>query len=266
MIKFIATDLDGTLLDGDGNLPREIFPLIGQLHERGILFAPASGRQYENLKTLFAPVADEVVFICENGALVKYRGQTLHFEPIPDGKLKAALDEIRALPHLYPVLCGVDCAYIEDRAEPFYGYSVGAYTNCKEVESLDEVIGTEDICKIAVYDEAGAAEHCIRALPPRLDGLRTILSGRNWCDVSAPGANKGEAVRFLQGHFGLKREECMAFGDQMNDYEMLAECGAAYVPENGYPPLKEMVGRPIPSNTEGGVLRKLRELLARYPA
>ena len=106
MIKFIATDLDGTLLTNDKRLPAEIFGLIRAMSERGILFAPASGRQYANLKKLFAPVADKVVFIAENGALVKYRGETLHISSVDDGDLRHALAEIRAIPHLYPMLCG----------------------------------------------------------------------------------------------------------------------------------------------------------------
>ncbi len=261
MVKFIASDLDGTLLDEAKVLPEEIFPLIRKLRSLGVLFAPASGRQYANLKKLFAPVENDVVFICENGALVKYRGRTLHLHPIKDRYLKEALDEIRALPHLYPLLSGTDCAYIEDAVLPFFEYAMLSYTNCKKVETLDAVIGKEDICKIAVYDGIAAAENCIKVLPQRLPHLRTILSGYDWCDVSAPDANKGEAVRFLRRAFSLEREECVAFGDHMNDYEMLSECGRAYVPENGYAPLKKLIGRTIPANTEGGVLQKLHEII-----
>ena len=82
MLKFIATDLDGTLLDDEKHLPRETFRLIEELSERGVLFAPASGRQYANLQKLFLPVKDKVLFMCENGALVKYKGKTLHLNPI----------------------------------------------------------------------------------------------------------------------------------------------------------------------------------------
>ena len=157
MIKFVATDLDGTLLDGERRLPEAIFPLIRQLERLGVLFAPASGRQYANVKKLFEPVANDVLFICENGALVKYRGKTLHLSPIRD---RDALD-----------------AYIEDTAMPFFRYAMLSYTNCKKVENLENVIGKEDICKIAVYDEIAAAENCIKVLPQRLPNLRTILSG-----------------------------------------------------------------------------------------
>lgn len=261
MIRFIATDLDGTLLDGNRKLPGEIFPLISALYDRGILFAPASGRQYANLKLLFAPVRDKVVFLCENGALVRYREETLHLLPIPDARLKDALDAIRSLPHLHPLLCGTDCAYIEESTEPFSSLAFESYTSCKRVGSLDEVIGRTPVCKIAVYDET-RAEHCIRVLPQKLKGLRTIISGDVWCDVSADGADKGTAIRKIQEIFGFRREECVAFGDHMNDYEMLAACGSAFVPENAYPPLKERIRRTIPANTEGGVLIKLKEILS----
>ena len=261
MIRFIASDLDGTLLDGERALPEEIFPLIRKLTAHGVLFAPASGRQYANLRKLFAPVERDVVFICENGALVKYRSRTLHMTPVRDLYVREAVKEIRAIPRLYPLLSGADFAYIEDSDLPFFEYAMLSYTNCKKVDDLMDVIGTEDICKIAVYDTAPAAEHCIKVLPPRLPHLRTILSGADWCDVSDPVANKGEAIRFLRRALSLEREECIAFGDHMNDYEMLEECGRAYVPENAYPPLKKLIGRVIPANTEGGVLQKLREIV-----
>ena len=92
MIKFIATDLDGTLLDEHGALSEEIFPSARRLFERGILFAPASGRQYANLKKLFFPVWEKLLFICENGALVKRGGEIVYLNPIPVSLVKDALD------------------------------------------------------------------------------------------------------------------------------------------------------------------------------
>ena len=66
-IKLICSDIDGTLLQyGKKELEDEIFEQIRELHRRGILFCPASGRQYTSLRKLFAPVADCCVFLCEN--------------------------------------------------------------------------------------------------------------------------------------------------------------------------------------------------------
>ena len=71
MIKMVASDLDGTLLiGGRQTLPEEIFPLVKELKKMGILFVAASGRQYANMRNLFAPVKDEMAFISENGGLL----------------------------------------------------------------------------------------------------------------------------------------------------------------------------------------------------
>ena len=261
MLKFIATDLDGTLLDDEKQLPQETFRLIEELSKRGVLFAPASGRQYANLQKLFLPVKDEVLFMCENGALVKYKGKTLHLNPIEEERILPALEEIRRLPHLFPLLCGENNAYYENDAEPFVHYAHLSYDCCIRVDSLNEVIGKEAFCKIAVFDEIGAARNCIRALPQKLPFLRTILSGKDWCDVSAPDANKGEAMRFIRDYFHFEKEECAAFGDHMNDYEMLQSCGHPYVTANAYPPLKELIGEEIPSNADFGVIQKIKELI-----
>ena len=57
-IKLIASDIDGTLLLNHGKeIPGEIFDEVRRLKEKGILFCPASGRQYNSLKNLFAQAA-----------------------------------------------------------------------------------------------------------------------------------------------------------------------------------------------------------------
>lgn len=65
-IKFIASDLDGTLLlNGAQKVSQELIPLIKRLNDNGIIFCAASGRQYPNLKRLFGDVADDMMYICE---------------------------------------------------------------------------------------------------------------------------------------------------------------------------------------------------------
>lgn len=61
MVRLIASDIDGTLLPyGAAALDPALFGLIRRLRDRGVLFCPASGRQYHSLRRLFAPVADAV--------------------------------------------------------------------------------------------------------------------------------------------------------------------------------------------------------------
>ena len=71
MIRLIASDIDGTLLPyGEHTIPDKVFEEIHRLERKGILFCPASGRQYTSMRRLFAPVADKIPFLCENGAVV----------------------------------------------------------------------------------------------------------------------------------------------------------------------------------------------------
>ena len=72
MIKLIATDMDGTLLNDNGNINEKIFDLIQSLNEKDIKFAAASGRFYSQLSKNFEKVNTDMIFIAHNGALVKY--------------------------------------------------------------------------------------------------------------------------------------------------------------------------------------------------
>ena len=69
-IKLIAADMDGTLLSSRKQLPKGFFPLVRTLKKIGVRFAPASGRQYYNLYEQFGEIADELMYISENGGMV----------------------------------------------------------------------------------------------------------------------------------------------------------------------------------------------------
>ena len=97
MIKLVATDIDGTLLQsGEREVPKAVFVQIDRLLKKGILFAAASGRQYSNLKNLFAPKAEEMTFLCENGAILYRKDQILKKRPMPRSRAEALAKQILA--------------------------------------------------------------------------------------------------------------------------------------------------------------------------
>ncbi len=74
IVRLIASDIDGTLLVGDERkISEKVVSYIDKLHQRGVVFVAASGRQYGNLRNLFENVSDKIAYICENGAFVKYK-------------------------------------------------------------------------------------------------------------------------------------------------------------------------------------------------
>ena len=263
MLKLIASDLDGTLLLPDRTLPDEIFPLIEKLYKQGILFCPASGRQYESLRLLFAPVADKVVFLAENGAYVVYKDRCIFEESLPKETLPEIYAAIATQKTAHPLLCCQQCAYgfYKDDYPPFIEECTKYYPHFKQIHSLKEIPESESVCKIAVFDELGSAEHSGKELPALLPRWRVIVSGAVWSDVSLPETNKGKAMKFTQSKLGISPDECMAFGDYMNDLELLEVCTHSFVTENGFPLLKQKIGRTVPSNAERGVIQKIKEVL-----
>ena len=261
MIKLIASDLDGTLLPPTKIMPEDTFPLIEKMHSQGVLFAPASGRQLPNLKKLFAPVLDKIAIIAENGGLVWYGGEIVFADPTPAADVKRALDIIRGVDGLYPVVSCADCAYYEDGYPRFVEILKRSYSSEKRVDNLDEIASSETVLKISVWDDLPAAEHGGVVLPPLIEGVRTMVSGYDWLDVSVAHANKGRALTALLSRLNITAETCAAFGDHMNDYEMLCASGHPYVTSNAYPPLKKLIGEEIPSNAEFGVIKKIKELI-----
>jgi Cof subfamily protein (haloacid dehalogenase superfamily) len=261
MIKFIATDLDGTLYDKNGNPPPEIFPIAQKLFDRGVLFAPASGRQYANLEKTFEPIKDKAVFIAENGALIRYRGKTISLTALNADTVASFLKVIRKTEGLYPILCCENEAYIEDTVEPFFSRTTTPYSNYRLVDNLDGVVSRVPCCKISIFSTELSEKQSYPVLAPLAKDVKFTLSGGHWCDVSHPLANKGEAVKKIQKLFGIKREESLAFGDHMNDVEMLRACAHTAAPKNAYPLVKAQVEKIIPSNVENGVIKALSAML-----
>lgn len=238
MIKLIASDLDGTLLYGrDNTVSEEMFDLIKEMKRRGIVFAAASGRQYANVKRLFTPVWQDMAFICENGASVFYQGRLLAEQVIPMEILLELVRKIEAEPDSEVALSSSTTTYVKPK-DPAYARMLREFgNNVCEVKEWTEV--KEPCVKLAFYEKGGVDNRVDywreRILPP----ARVVTSGNQWLDILYPNSHKGVGIDVLKKHFGLKREEIAAFGDNYNDTEML-----------------EAVGLPVAmSNAKEGILK-----------
>lgn len=239
MIRLIASDIDGTLLqDGETAIGPVIFQQIRRLREKGILFCPASGRQYSSLRRLFAPAADELYYICENGAVVfgpGHPGPVLGMTPMNRQSALALCREILALPRCEVLISGANTSYlcpkqadIVDHIRFFVGDHICILPGPEAVE--------EDIVKVSAFcwDGAPGVE---ALLAPRWGGVfRCAVSGEKWLDFTL--ADKGLGLRQLCAVLGIRLEEVAAFGDHDNDLAMLRLAGTAYMMESAAPELR----------------------------
>ena len=241
MIKLIVSDIDGTLLPyGSAALDEKLFELILRLRERGVIFCPASGRQYHSLRALFAPVCDELTYLCENGAIV--------YGPGPEDKAavlgktimdrETALDLVRdilALPGGRPLISGANTSYILP-GDPDYEHLMRDIkgNNVAVIDRPEDV--PEDIIKLATYcpEGTGPTRH---ALGPKWDGRLSMCSaGPDWADFTI--ADKALGLETLCAALGVDPGECAAFGDNWNDAPMLKKAGRGYIMATSDPNLR----------------------------
>ena len=260
MIKFIAADMDGPLLDSQKRLPPDFEYVLKELNKRGVIFAAASGRQYETLRREFEHINEKMMIIAENGALVFNGGENVLCEPLGYDKVCEILDRLKEYPTLYPIVCGVDSAYGEKRNDEVISDVIMYYNKYKTVDNLKEAAKADKILKIAVFDSVDAEKYCFPIMSSFDDELTVILSGDKWVDAMKKDISKGSAIRKIREMYGIKREECAAFGDYMNDYEMMRECGESYAMANAYPGLKKVCKYVCKSNDEHGVTEKIKEI------
>ena len=120
MIKLIASDLDGTLLqNGAQVLTEEAKRVIANVQKAGILFVAASGRQYPNLCRLFGELSKDMVFICENGAYIVQNGQELDSTPMKREIGIALMEDIYGREHCEVLLSGKNTSYLQPKTKEY---------------------------------------------------------------------------------------------------------------------------------------------------
>lgn len=185
-IKMICSDIDGTLLQyGRQKLEGEIFDQIRALHDRGILFCPASGRQYTSLRLLFEPVADCCVFLCENGGVLFKDEQCIAENPMP----RALAEEIardmwqNSDGRGEVMLSGQNCAYLMERG-------LGMLDRIKFIGNRYQIINDpaevpEEIVKTSVYLHEGVEKYVDRFVP-RWQQANAAVAGPFWMTRPPP--------------------------------------------------------------------------------
>ena len=237
MIKMVCSDLDGTLLQyGKKLIEGEIFDEIRALHDRGILFCPASGRQYTSLRKLFAPVADDCIYLCENGAVVYRGGKVIAKTPMPRALAEEiAWDFWNNTEDLGEVmLSGQNTAYLMERGLGMLKRIQFIGNNYQIIHDPSEV--PEEITKVSVYLHEGVESYTERFVP-RWKEANCAVAGPYWIDTTF--ANKGIGVRSICKTLDIALADVMAFGDNYNDVSMLDIVGVPYIMDGAAAPLRE---------------------------
>lgn len=256
--QLIALDMDGTLLDGNGQLPPDFSAISTRARQLGVTLVPASGRQLATLQEMFP---HEDTFIAENGSVVVHNNRVISATTLPTTAVRAAVSALRTVDAAHTVvLCTPDTAFVHKSADEHARAEISNYYRSVEwVDDLDALLDA-DIIKIAAYCADGSEKHLHQPLLAAVPEHNIAISGAVWLDVMAAGVNKGEALHTMAKLLAVPMSRTAAFGDFLNDYELLCEAGTAIAMENAHPKLKAIADLIAPPNTEFGVMTVLRQL------
>lgn len=258
MIKLIITDMDGTLVDSNKEMHSETISCIKKLIDQGKHFAVASGRQYQNLHTHFEEIKEHLIFISDNGTIIHDGLKKIYVDAIESESVLGLVQDLRKIPSTDLVLCGVKGAYIESSNPEFIAAVKVYYEALNIVENFESIIERDQICKVSIYDWKDAESNSYPIVKDAGHSFAINLSGEDWVDFMNEEASKGHAIKYIQEVYGIDKDQCMAFGDYLNDYTMMLECGETYAMKNAHPKLKKICKYEAESNDEAGVIRVLK--------
>ncbi len=259
-IKLIASDMDGTLLDENGQVPPETFDLILALRERGVRFVASSGRRYDRLCDFFSPVKDRMDFVASNGAQVFADGVQIDREVYSHLAIRRLAKTVAMFPNMHLALFDRTKSYLLDDEDKFVREVDKDLPNVERIYELPSP--QVSIIKASIFCDDGNVMDNAYVLQRELGGLFTFApSGSSYIDAMQPGISKASGIAQVMEYHGIDASEVMAFGDAMNDYEIIRFVGTGCAMANGRPALRAVADRVIGSNIEHAVQSEMRRLI-----
>ena len=277
MIKLIASDMDGTLLNHNHKIPKENIKLINFAKKQGIEFVVATGRAYyEALPALNEENINCDVISFNGGIVYDKNGNIISMTPMTPKDLYYTIEILKSFDisyqlytknTIYTTSIETDInAYIdlirsngyepdEDhlRAEAQLKLDMGYITEVDNIELYLNEKENPPIKVIAISNDISKLKNAIKLLSANKN-ISVTSSGANNIEIMHKDATKGEALKEIAKIYDIELENIVAIGDNLNDQAMLDIVGYSVAMKNGNQILKEQAKYITEkTNSEGGV-------------
>lgn len=226
--KVVFFDIDGTLVNEEKVIPQDTILAIKELKELGVEPVIATGRAPYFLGSLLEEAGIES-YVCLNGGLVVYKGEVIYRNPISAETVEAFVTFAREQGHAL-------CFEGETR------YTTDQLNNervFRSIQSLKIEFPVEEHdfwSKEPIYQ---MFLHAIEGEDAAYKGFQDQLTFIRWhedaIDVLPNGGSKAKGIEAMLAKLGLDRTEAVAFGDGLNDKEMLQYVGFGVAMGNANP-------------------------------
>ena len=272
--RLLALDVDGTLLDPDGELRASVRQAIIAARQTRLRVILCTGRRFRSTRPLAQALQLDGPIVVHNGALVKdiASAETLYCHPLPESLYRRGLEALR---QLAPPLAYVDAFHeqIDILAEPIEHlhpfqreYLRDHLSYCRFVEDLGAACRRR-VVMLSVMAEADR----LRALRPAVEealagqGHTKMLLNKNYrghiLEVLPATVSKWQALERLIAAEGLAAADVMAIGDDHNDLEMIRGAGLGVAMGNAVDAVRDAAGYVTGSNADDGVVQALERFV-----
>jgi len=284
MIKLLALDLDGTLLDSRGKVPDANREAIRAAEDAGVLVTIATGRRFRDARPVGLDLELNAPLVTHNGALLKYAVsletvaaclidlETTR-EIVRVGKEFGGNALVSADPHgkgsmLYDRVSEDNIPLQKYLAWAKYLHGDEAETAVIHVADLHDALPDHEVIHISFSGPCEPMARMQAFLEGELDKTVTILPtiyphlDFTLIDILTPGATKGTGVERLAEINGLTAENVMVIGDNFNDLDMLEFAGTPVVMGNAAAGLLERAEfYKTDTNNENGVAAAIERFI-----
>ena len=285
MIKLIASDMDGTLLNHNHKIPKENVELINYAKNQGIEFVVATGRAYyEALPALNEENINCDVISFNGGIVYDKNGNIISITPMLPKDLYYTIEILKSFDISYQLYTkntiytksietdinayidlirsnGYDPDVEHLRAEAQQKLDVGYITEVENIELYLNEKENPPIKIIAISNDISKLENATKLLSEN-KSISVTSSGANNIEIMHKNATKGEALKEIAKIYGINLENAVAIGDNLNDQAMLDIVGYSVAMKNGNTILKEQAKYVTEkTNSEGGVADTIFKLI-----
>lgn len=263
--RLIVMDMDGTLLDPQSRLTERTIAALRRAGETGAGVVLASGRMPCALRSFVETLKLTAPLIAYNGALIAdpRTEETLASFPIEAAlgrEIAAACEDMNLHIQAYrgdAFLCEEANAFARDYQ---------AFLNCPvRLVAVGEKLSRWldfDSPKFLAIDTPERIQAALPALRERFAGrVKVATSQPRFIEFVSPKAGKAAALEQMCALMGVAREEVAAFGDGLNDLDMIEWAGTGYAMANAAEAVKARADRIAPSNAEDGVAQVVEALM-----
>lgn len=261
----VATDLDGTLLREDKSVSSRTRSVLEALQAVGIPVVPVTARQPYGLYPIVDPIGITGPAICANGAVaVEIATRDVLFtRTISTAEARRLVQAVRtADERVRFAAVGPKGEWF--RAEEEYA-AASQFSDHQRARSQMTICGLDEIAcecsKIVLRVPGEQPEATLSRLGEHMAPCHATTSGAPFVEVMAPGVTKAAGLAMLCAQLGIPQERVWAFGDALNDVDMLQWAGRSFAVANACEQVRQQADVLVDSNENDGVAVSLATLL-----